>query len=72
MLQQVQRGRFVGADDEAAGRFVAQLGQGIFELVAQAFKALREIEHGAAGVGEDELFGGAVDELFAQLGFEAL
>jgi len=51
---------------------VPQLGEGIFQLVPQALEAAGEIEDGAAGVGEDEFLGGAVNQFFAQLGFEAL
>src|SRR5262249_59506021 len=38
----------------------------------QALKASCVLDHGAPGVGKNELFAGAVDELFAEFQFEAL
>ncbi len=39
---------------------------------SQVLEAAREVEHGAPGVGQDQLLGAAVDQLLAQLGLEPL
>src|ERR1041385_2583582 len=52
VIEQVKCGRFVGADDQSPGRHVAQLGQRVFHLAFQVFKAARVIEYDLAGIGQ--------------------
>ena len=45
---------------------LAHLGERVLHFQLQILEAARVVEHGAAGVGQHQVFGGAVDQLFAQ------
>ncbi len=51
--QEVERGRLVGADREAAGRVVAQLRERVVHLRAQVVEPAGVVEHHAAGIGQN-------------------
>jgi hypothetical protein len=70
--QQIEGGGLVGADDEAAGRVVAQLGEGVVELAPEVLEAARVGGDDLAGVGEHDAAAVAVEEALAELGFQAL
>ncbi len=70
--QQIERGRFIGADDQPAGRVIAQLGERVIEFQLQVLEAPSVFEHRAPGVGEEQVFAGAVDQLLAEFLFQPL
>ena len=70
--QQVERRRFVGADEQPAGGLVAQLGQGLAQLGAQVVETAGVIEHDLTGVGQAQLPAAAIDERLAQRVLQAL
>ena len=72
VLEEVEGGGFVGTDDEASGRMVAQFGEGVGEFAFEVLETAGVFEHTSAGVGQHDVFGGPVEEFFAQFSFESL
>ena len=66
VIQQVQRGRFVGADGQPPGRFVAQLGQGVFQIALQVLKAPGVLQNDLAGIGQQQILRRPVDQPLAE------
>ena len=75
LRQEVERRRFVGADGQAAGRPVAQLGERGGQLLLEVVEAPRVLEHDAPRVGQHQLLRAAhvaVDQRLAQLRLQTL
>jgi hypothetical protein len=72
MAQQIQGRRLVRADDQPAGRVVAQFRQGVLHLALQVLETPRIFQDQAPGIGQKQLPPGTVDQLLAQLVLQAL
>ncbi len=70
VFEQVEGAGLVGADDEAAGGIVAQLGEGVGHFAGEVFKAAGVVEDDVAGVGDQQVLPGTIEQLFVEIGFE--
>ena len=69
--KQIERGRFVGADEQATRGIVAQLGQGHVELGGEILEAPGVIQHHLPRIGQTRLAATAIDEDLADLLLQA-
>ena len=72
MVEQIQGRRLIRANRQPAGGFVAKFRQRVFQVALQGFEAPGVFEDDLAGVGQKQVFGRAVDQLFAQVCFQTL
>src|SRR5512134_2729961 len=72
VLEEVEGGGLVGADDEATGRVVTKFGEGVFHLVSNVLETARVFEDDPAGVGEEKIFPSAIDQSFSDFVFQTL
>ena len=69
--QQRVDGRFVGADQHASPPQVAQLAHGRFGLLGQAHEPLPVVLEHLAGIGQGAGLRGAIEQLLAEVDFQA-